>query len=317
MSIGKSKYLMKGNHGLNIEERCWNAGGRKSMIDNSQKYKKIPKVFLSHSFKDDKIAKIIEERLQNENIYISSNLLLDVKDHESMKSINDAISASDYVIALLSENSINSNWVDLELDMALTRELISRDITILPVLIGDCRIPANLSKRQFIDLRFNFDKGINKLIEQLKLIPDIDFSMLSQDEFRYLIIDLLKHLGFRNIENNFQIDGKIFDLKAIFSRIDPFGANISETWLIELKFYKDSRANLKSIHQFTNYLMHLPENYKGLLITNSMITSASRDWLENNRKISRIDIKIIDITELKRLLIKNKNLVDKYFKTVR
>ncbi len=287
------------------------------MTNDYQKWIKRPKVFLSYSYKDEAVANIIAKRLKNENIDIWSDLL-ELKDYELIaNSINNAISASDYIIILLSRNSIDSNWINLELNMALTRELRSRDITILPVLIGDCKVPSNLSKRRFIDLRSNFEKGISKLINQVKLIPEIDFSTLDHNEFESLIIDLLKRLGFKEIEKEFKIDDNIYDLKAIYSHFDPFGVKVSDIWLIELKFYGDSKADLKSIHRFTNNLMNLPENYKGLLITNSGITSASNEWLEYNRKSNRIEIKIIDSTELKILLLQKQSLVNKYFKNIR
>ena len=288
------------------------------MVYDCQDRKKRPRVFLSYSHEDENVAKIIAERLKNENVDIELPYLLEYKNYESIENyINDAISASDYLIVLLSKASIISNWINLELNMALTKELNSRDITILPVLIGDCTIPVNISKRRFIDLRSNFEKGIDKLVNQVKLIPEIDFSILDYYEFENLIIDLLKHLGFKDIEKEFRINDRIYDLKAVFSRFDPFETRVSDTWLIELKFYKNSKADLKSIHQFTDNLMVLPENYKGLLITNSVITSASNEWLDYNRKSKRIEIKIIDSTELKRLLLKKKKIVNKYFKNIR
>ena len=295
----------------------WSRKGQKSMINNCQECKKRPRVFLSYSHKDEEVAKIIAERLRNENIDIWFDMF-ESNDSESLKnSVNNAISASDYLIMLLSQDSASSDWINLELNIALNKELNSRDITILPVLIKDCRIPSNLSRRRFIDLRSDFEKGINKLINQIELIPEIDFSMLNYREFESLTIDLLKHLGFKDIESEFQIGNKIYDLKAIFSRFDPFGASVSETWLIELKLYKESKADLRSINQFTINLMDLSGDFKGLLITNSTITSPSREWLENNKKSNRIAIKIVDSTELKRLLLKNKKLVNKYFKDIR
>lgn len=294
----------------------WQEVEHERMKNEINEKKKRPKVFLSYSYKDNAIAQMIAKRLQDNGIDIWSDLL-QLATEESVKNpINKAISASDYLIVLLSKNSIDSKWTNFELNLALNRELKNRDVTILPVLIGDCRIPADLSEHQFVDLRFDFEKGISNLIDQVKLMPEIDFSMLSHEKFEDLIIDLLRCLGFTDIEKEFRINDNNFDVKAIITRFDPFGLRVSDTWIIEIKFYKNSKADLKSINQFASKLLNLPENYKGLLITNGAVTSASQEWLKYMQNNNRISIRIIDSTELKRLLLKNKTLVNNYFKII-
>lgn len=83
--------------------------------------------------------------------------------------------------------------------------------------------------------------------------------------------------------------------------------------MVEVKFYHKSRADLKSIHQLAGYLSYLPEHCKGLLVTNSQLTSAAREWLASAESKGRIQIRVIDGTELKRLLLQHKNLIYKYF----
>lgn len=100
---------------------------------------------------------------------------------------------------------------------------------------------------------------------------------------------------------------------AFYHSFDPFGSEVLETWIVEVKFYHKSRADLKSIHQFVDYLSYLPEYCKGLLVTNSQLTSAARDMLASVESNRRIQIKVIDGTDLKRLLLKHKDLINKYF----
>lgn len=294
----------------------WQEMEHERMKNEINEKKKHPKVFLSYSYKDKAIAQVIAERLRDNGIDIWSDLLQLATETSAKDSINKAISARDYLIVLLSPNSIDSKWINFELNLALNKELSNRDVTILPVLIGDCRIPADLSEHQFVDLRFDFEKGISNLVDQVKLMPEIDFSILNHEKFESLIIDMLRCLGFTEIEKEFKINDNNFDVKAVITRFDPFGLRVSDTWIIEIKFYKNSKADLKSINQFASNLLNLPENYKGLLITNGAITSASQEWLRYMQNNNRISIRIIDSTELKRLLLKNKTLVNNYFKII-
>jgi len=126
-------------------------------------------------------------------------------------------------------------------------------------------------------------------------------------------VDLLAMLGFTDMKQGWAIEDKGIDIKALYPRIDPFGAEIIETWLVEVKFYHESRADLKSIHQLAGYLSSLPEHCKGLLVTNSQLTSAAREWLASAESKDRIQIRVIDGTELKRLLLQHKDLIHKYF----
>jgi hypothetical protein len=60
-------------------------------------------------------------------------------------------------------------------------------------------------------------------------------------------------------------------------------------------------------------MSRLPARSKGLLVTNGQLTSAARDWLASAEAQSRIEIRVIEGTELKRLLLQHKELVNKYF----
>lgn len=270
-------------------------------------------VFLSYASNDKGVARKIVDKLHESGVQVRFDLY-ELKAADSLiAAIQNAISASDYLIVLLSPNSVDSVWVQEELNIALARELTTRDITLLPVVIADCEIPPALASRKYLDLRFNFDQGINQLVEQIGLAPEIDFSTLDHRLFEDLVADLLSKLGFRDIKQEWAIEGKYVDIKALYPRLDPFGAEIVETWLVEAKFYHKSRADLKSIHQLAGYLSSLPEHWKGLLITNSQLTSVAREWLASAESRGRIQIRVVDGTELKRLLLQCKDLIYKYF----
>jgi len=270
-------------------------------------------VFLSYASADKRIAQNIVDKLRQEGISVWFDTY-ELQPADSIaEAMEKALSASDYLVVLLSPHSVNSVWVQQELGAALSSDLTARDITLLPVLIADCEIPSPLAYYQYLDLRTDFEQGVYRLAKQISAAPDIDFSEIDWRDFEALVVDLLAELGFKNIEREFAVSDFGVDIKAHYSQPDPFGVEVVDTWLVEIKFYRQGRADLKSIHQLVGYLSRLPARNKGLLITNGQLTSAAREWLKSTEASSRVEIRVIDGTELKRLLLQHRDLIEKYF----
>jgi restriction endonuclease Mrr len=197
--------------------------------------------------------------------------------------------------------------------VSLSLELQSRAITILPVLIADGEIPSALAEIRHVDLRGDLDQGIEHLVEQLNVVHSLDFSRLDAHAFESLIVELLEQIGFSEVVREWHTAERTFDIKATYTSTDPFDAEREEVWLVEVKFYRNARADLNVIHQIVSYIERLPGRYKGLIITNGQLTSAAREWLTAAENTHRIAVRIIDGTELKRLLLNHPQLVRRYF----
>jgi len=130
-------------------------------INNRKESKRTQRyrVFLSYASGDKDVAQKIVNKLRQGGVQVFYSYELKWGD-SLFDAIQNAISASDYLIVLLSPNSVNSVWVQNELNWALARELTTRDITLLPIVIADCEIPAALASRKYLDLRFDFDRGL-------------------------------------------------------------------------------------------------------------------------------------------------------------
>jgi len=283
------------------------------MAETSNSQKESYNIFVSYAGADKTYAKTLTDKLSELGLSVWFDEY-ELKPSDSIiDKIGQAISTSDYFIVLLSNNSVQSKWVQFELGTFLTREFTTRDITLLPIIIDDCEIPEILASRKYLDLRTNFDEGVNQLAQEITFIPYIDFKKLNGELFEQLTIDLLNNLGFTEIQRISNTLDRGFDLSANYSRLDPFGIEIKEYWLIETKHYQSSRASLRTIRTLSGSLSVLSEKYQGLLITNSQLTSAAREWLEHIRENKGVKIQIIDSTDLKRLLLRNHSLITKYF----
>lgn len=271
-----------------------------------------PKVFLSYATEDRDIATRIAKALEARGVNVWYDLAVQV-DHSLIHRISELISASDYLLVLISHHTKKSDWVMYELATAVKKELTARDITILPILIDDAEIPGFLHTYQYFDCRSEVERGIERLVDQISAAPEIDFSRLTPEAFESLVTELLVKLQFTNIARPSVFKDAGYDLKADYQRTDPFGLATTETWLVECKFYRQSRADLKSISQFLVHLSVLERTNRGLLVTNSQLTSVALEHLANLESKTGKDVRVIDGTELKRLLIKHEDLVRKYF----
>jgi len=270
-------------------------------------------VFLSYAQDDKAVARRLAEGLRAAGLRVwFDEWELGVGD-SIVPRIEQAVATSDLLLVLLSPRSVESRWVQMELGSFLVRELKDRAITLIPALIEDCEIPRVLADRQYLDLRKDFDKGLERLISQLRAVPDIDFSRLDGRTFEKLVGDLLLELGFSIQQTPLTRDSG-FDFIASFSSRDPFGAKRQENWFVEVKLYRDQRVSVSALRQMLGYLMTSPHGGKGLVVTNSRLTSVARDFLSEASARSGRELRVIDGTELTNLLSQHPGLVERYFR---
>ncbi len=273
---------------------------------------KTKHIYLSYSYKDQSIAHRLTDRIRGAGLNISDDVW-ELKSSDSLKfKIREAISTSDFMIILLSPSSVKSNWIQFELNSALANELSDRAITLIPVLIKDCVIPEFIEDHPYIDLRNDFNKSVNELINRLRAIPEIDYSKLDGMRFENLIGDLLSELGFSVISNQRGPDFG-FDFTAVYKSCDPFGLEQKETWFVEVKFYREERVSISALQRILGQLMTTNRNGKGLIVTNGKLTSISREFLTNSNSKFGYNIRVLDGMELTNLLVQHPKLIEQYF----
>ena len=82
--------------------------------------------------------------------------------------VRKAIAESDYLLVVLTPNSVASRWVREELDAAHLKELEAKRVFVLPVLYKDCDIPPLLEGRKYADCRGDrYPQGLQDLLSVL------------------------------------------------------------------------------------------------------------------------------------------------------
>ncbi|MEA2095961.1 MAG: toll/interleukin-1 receptor domain-containing protein [Candidatus Cloacimonadota bacterium] len=126
-------------------------------------------VFLSHSSIDKPAVRRISHSLESHGISVwLDEAEINVGDSLFQK-IADAIESIDFVIAVISSSSVTSKWVQKELQLAMTKEILDQQVTVLPLVIDSCKIPFFISDKCYADFRDpeTYDDSVEKLVRAI------------------------------------------------------------------------------------------------------------------------------------------------------
>lgn len=139
-------------------------------------------VFISHNYMDKPLARKISNTLNCYGIktWIDES---EIKVGDSLiEKIRKGIDNVDYLIALISKYSVESEWVLKELDIAMNKEIEGKKVIVLPILAGKCELPGFLKGKLYLDMSStrNFSKNLPQLLSRFNIE-----NVLSQDDFTF------------------------------------------------------------------------------------------------------------------------------------
>jgi len=113
------------------------------------------RIFISHSSKDDKIARIIVEALRGYgfDVWYDEH---DLGFGYIRQQLEESLSTCQVFMVLLSQDALQSLWVNREINAALSLEERLEGMLIVPAVIGPCPIPPIL--RGYRRLNFTADR---------------------------------------------------------------------------------------------------------------------------------------------------------------
>ena len=132
----------------------------------------MKKVFLSHSSKDKTKVRKIAAYLKENGIYVWIDEA-EIRIGDSLLAkISDGIVDVDYLFACISNNSINSEWVNKELEIAMNQEIQKKKIIVVPVLFDNCDIPLFLRNKLYADMRTksSYKHGYGLMLRRLGVL---------------------------------------------------------------------------------------------------------------------------------------------------
>lgn len=266
------------------------------------------RVFISYSYQDNEFVQWLQEKLKDLDLEFWFDQA-EISLGESIKEkVNEGLNSSSAFILVLSHSSKNSDWVKYEMNSALLLNAIKKGITILPIKIDNSEVPTDLSGYLYADFSEDKNKGLDILKRALLKLRTVDYEFQDWTHFNWrkfedLIYDLL-------ISEKFQVqrtpptrDGG-YDFIAHTENV--FGN--PEKIIVESKFYKNQKISMDVLRRLHGVASFEKVN-RVLLITNSELTNASRNFLAH----SASNIVVWEGHELIRRLFSFPELVKKYF----
>lgn len=144
-------------------------------------------VFLSHNSNDKPFVRRLAIDLESHGV----NCWIDeaeIKIGDSLvQKIREGIDSVDYVAVILSQDSINSPWVQREIDVSINKEILNKDIKVLPLLLKPCELPEFLLGKFYADFTCedNYKNAFKKVIESMGLV--FDGTILNTKEALYIL----------------------------------------------------------------------------------------------------------------------------------
>ena len=118
-------------------------------------------VFLSHNHADKDFVRRIGLRLQRRGVDVWIDEA-EIRPGDSLiEKISEGLGGCEYVLAFLSNNSVNAPWVKKELSIAITREIKGKLYNVIPVVLDDVSVPIWLEDKLYIDFSDENDFQIN------------------------------------------------------------------------------------------------------------------------------------------------------------
>ncbi|MDZ4797640.1 MAG: toll/interleukin-1 receptor domain-containing protein [Bryobacteraceae bacterium] len=124
-------------------------------------------VFVSYAREDSKVALRLAADLKarRANVWIDQ---LDIHPGQQWdREVERALRECHELLAILSPASVESNNVMDEIAFA-----IDEGKTVIPVVVAECQVPFRLRRRQYIDLRSDYESGLQSLVATISGRPE-------------------------------------------------------------------------------------------------------------------------------------------------
>jgi len=131
-----------------------------------------PTLFICHASEDKTFVERIVGELDRRALYAWFDKREIVVGDSIVEKVNEGLSNARFVVFVMSPVSVTKRWVTKEVGASLMRQLANKNVTILPILIEHCDIPAILTDIKYADFTCSFDSGMSELIHAIRQHTD-------------------------------------------------------------------------------------------------------------------------------------------------
>lgn len=129
-------------------------------------------IFLSHNSADKEFVRKLALDLECHGLRVWLDEA-EMKIGDSLiEKIREGIDSVNYIAVILSPNSVESKWVQKEIDVAMTLEINGKEIKVLPLMLELCEIPSFLLGKFYGDFTNNdkYEDTLKFLINTMGIV---------------------------------------------------------------------------------------------------------------------------------------------------
>ncbi len=129
-----------------------------------------PSIFLSHNHKDKEFVRKLGGDLAQDGIRVWIDEAEILVGDSLLYKVETAIEEMEYLGVILSKHSLQSEWVNRELKLALSDEFYHKKVKVLPILLEDVTLPGFLKDKLYADFRDKslYQDSLRKLIKSIR-----------------------------------------------------------------------------------------------------------------------------------------------------
>ena len=213
------------------------------------------------------------------------------------------LKGSDSLLLLISPDAPPSDEQLRNLDSSMDQ----RGVDVIPVILGPGPVPSPLRGRA--EVIMTGGRSIYELAQRIENGWALDLLDLLPVVFERLVEDLLRSEGF-----------DVTAADGVGDRGYDFVASIPGTattppieYVVEAKAYRHSRVSVTTVHEIAQKLAKAEGNRAGMIVTSGQLTSVAMRALMDLASLPESpEIRILDGSQVKYLLLKHPHLVRKY-----
>ncbi|QHL87638.1 TIR domain-containing protein [Nibribacter ruber] len=218
-------------------------------------------VFISYSSKDSEFIERLSVNLVKNRINVWLDKWAMQPGDSLIDKIQQGLTDSSFLLVVLSNNSVESEWCKKELNSGLMRELEEKKVVVIPILLEKCKVPLLLKEKLYADFTEDFDKGFESLLRPLQKLSSEHLGRVKNGENT---TDYAINWGLDKISKNFLLE---IDVVTWYPKDQ-------KTVLLQIIINGDNKATDRFKKQFLSGFSHL---MKDALLLDLMSNKATKD----------------------------------------
>lgn len=202
-------------------------------------------IFLSHNSKDKPFVRKLASDLRRRSFYVWVDEA-EIKLGDSLiNKIREGIDKVEYVGVVISNDSINSEWVKYEIDIAMNHEIEGKKVKVLPIMLEKVDLPGFLKGKLYADFttKESYLQGLKLIINRLSENPNATYKSETSKEEIKLYLAMIENL-------KEEINVNRGEKRLLLERLEKERRNIPDGLRKEIEREKSFLSDFEDINKY-------------------------------------------------------------------